>query len=1128
MNPFPMLTTTWLKAPPTHIYLPLAHAIITCVKEVAIPLHLSAERERVASRFSWVILLCFFASGASGLIYQVIWVRMLILTFGSTSFAISAVLTAFLGGLALGSFLFGRRADKATKPLLLYSALEAAVGIYGLLVPLIFPLLAPVYRALWQTFDLSFYGISIVRFLLASLALIAPTALMGGTLPVLSRYYARAQDRLGASVGLLYSINTFGAVFGVAASGFLLIPLFGVKATTLIAAVTNLALALLVLIPARAAGEIGNRKKENSIEAPLNDSARPKAKEKNLARTNEREPRAGKEEALSSFAIKLVLASFALSGFAALTYEVVWSRILTLIIGSSVYAFSIMLTTFLIGLAAGGMIISRFVDRLSKKVLTLCAIQVLTGLSAFAGLYLFPELPYLFVRLYRSFSDSPLAVLIFARFLLAALIIFIPTLLLGAVFPLVVKIYNASASRVGRLVGNAYSINTLGAIAGSFASGFILIPILGLKNTLVLASSLNILLGLALLLAVKQVRRRNVGFAGLCIVLLLAAVISARPAWNVSVMSSGVYRYAPSLVDLNRRQFFERYNKGGDGEAVFYKEGLTATVAVQKQENHFILKVNGKPDASTAGDLPTQTLAGHLPLLFKEKADNALVIGLGSGVTLGSVIQHQVGRVTCVELEQAIVEASHFFDQVNNRPLEDPRVKLVVDDGRNHITITPDRFDVIISEPSNPWLSGVSNLFTQDFFRIGASRLKADGIFCQWVQIYEMPPQDVKTLVRTFHSVFPNVYVFRGAEGDLLLTGSLQEKKIDLELLRRKLSDPKIGADLKRIGIENVHDLLARFHLGPNEIASYTGSGPLNTDDNALIEFQAPKRVGFAGSSTVTANEAELALRAEGVEAYLDHKIVAPIDKANFHLDLALALIKRENLRDASYEAMRSLKIAETARGHSILGEIRLAMGQEAEALQNWRRALELDRRHFNTIVNLAKFYLVKQQYQRAQEYASQALQIDPNSARAHHLMGLSLEAMGKSQEAVVEYRIVERDEQYVRAIPRFFFHLGVALKLSGQFEEAEKYLKRYLETNPKDYEGHYELGQVYAIIGDEEDDYLKLHDAIKQCQRALELKQDFALPHLTLSKIYRRLAMDAHAESELELFRKLSKQQAQ
>ena len=1063
---------------------------------------------------AWVILLCFFASGMSSLVYQVVWVRELVLVFGATTFAVSTVLTSFMGGLALGSYYFGRRSERVTRPLRLYGLLEIGIGLYGIAVPLIFAALPSVYHSFWRWTQFPFFALSFVRFLFATLVLIVPTALMGATLPVLASFYARDAVRIGLRVGALYALNTFGAVLGAAATGFVLIPAVGMNATTTTAATINILLGVVALTVSR------RIEAARSAEAVPDLSKGPPLSQKK-ARTFDRE--------VSRRQVATVIAGFAVSGFVALSYEVIWSRVLSLIIGSSVYAFSIMLTTFLIGLAGGAAIAARFVDRIRMPVLTFALLEVGVGVASLIGAYLFDDLPYVFVQLYRWIDSSAFGLLLFARFLVASLVIIVPTLLLGALFPLVVRIIS-SGKRIraaGRTVGDAYAANTVGAIAGSFASGFILVPWLGLLGSMRLCVALNFIVAAITFIAAgydssaeksQRLRTRaGIGVAASVIMVIAAVLIS--PPWDPEIMSSAVYRYAPSLTDKTRQELSD-YLKHGQGETIFYKEGITATVAVQQQGGGRVLKVNGKPEASTAGDMPTQILIGALPLLVREKSDDVLLIGLGSGVTLGSVEQFPVKHVTCVELEPAVIEASHRFEDVNNKPLDDPRLRLVSNDGRNFIYTTDEKFDVIVSEPSNPWVTGVANLFTLEYFKRGAERLKDDGLFSQWLQIYEMAPEDVRTLIATFRAAFPQVYLFRGAEGDLMLLGSKSERRLNLSNISAHLQDSTISADLKRVGTTRASDIISRFYLGPAEITNLSAGARLNTDDNALIEFNAPRRVGTA-EETVARNLKQLIAYAASPLSYLDRSSMN--GSAQLLTEAALGAVKRNDIERAEQFVNYSLEFGETAQAHSVLGELRLARGDEAGAVEAWQAALVLDPRHFFTLVDLGKLYLTKQDLPRSIPYLDRAIEADPASARAHHLRGLAYQANGDTAHAVMEYRQALPDAQYTHSVQTFYLNFGTALMQAGLYLEASQMLEEFTKLAPNDFEGHFQLGASYEIDSERTLDDATTWRSVDELKLALGLQPQHAMAHYYLSKAYRRLEQWDLADAEFELYERLS-----
>jgi spermidine synthase len=749
---------------------------------------------------------------------------MLILIFGSTTLAVSTVLTSFMGGLALGSFLFGRLMDTRKRPLLYYGLLEGIIGFYALIIPWIFSLLIPVYRGLWEQFHPNFYSFTMMQFLLVSIVLVIPTTCMGATLPILSKWAVLHENDLGVTIGRLYALNTFGAVIGTALSGFFLLPNWGVYKTLGVAVFVNILVALVILALNR------------FCPVPNEPVTPPKPLDEKKASPSGESP-----AAMPNWLIWSIIIGISLSGFVSMIYEVAWSRTLSLLVDSSVYGFSIMLTTFLVGIALGSYFFSRKVDTIRFQGFAWALLQIAIGLFAFISLVLFQELPYWYLLLYRALGQN-INFLLAGKFILAFGIMLAPTLFMGAIFPLTVKIYASNLKQVGRLVGNIYTINTIGCILGSFAGGFFLIPWLGIRNTILLGISLNFFMGLYLLWVTPAPRSLYKWAVGPAVFILAAFILYSPPVWKAPLMVSGTYIYAHSFKDTSRRDLLAMYHPENE-PLLYYKEGHTCTISVHKSRRTgtIYMKSNGKVEASTKGDMPTQVLVAQIPLLLAPRTDEVLVVGMGSGVTVGSVIPFPAKKITLVELEQAVIEGSHFFDHVNNRPLEDPRMVLRVADARNYLLVTPDRYDIIISEPSNPWMAGVANVFTQEFFSLGKSKLKEDGVFCQWLQLYKISPDSFKTVLTTFQSVFPYVYIFQPQEKDLALIGFKQKPDLALEKVRKKMQIPAVAQDLKRIGVETLQDLTSRFMMGPAEVAILTQGGVLNTDDNALIEFSTPK-----------------------------------------------------------------------------------------------------------------------------------------------------------------------------------------------------------------------------------------------------------------------------------------------
>ncbi|HUD72312.1 MAG TPA: fused MFS/spermidine synthase [Dongiaceae bacterium] len=808
------------------------------------------------------LLVCLLLSGMSGLVYEVAWVRSLELIFGATTFAVATVLASFMGGLAAGSALAGYFAARLERhhPLRIYAAIEAGIAAVALLIPLLFQGLVPVVQATAAGLSGSFALFSLVRFLVCASVLLIPTALMGATLPVVSRFAAGdrgasddASDPNGAArrVGMLFAVNTAGAVAGCAAAGLLLMPGLGLRGTQAVAVALNLLAATGAWRLARHAPFAGER-------AATGVTA--------VASAAERAPADGVTASAPAFAsaaaraarsrATLLVGAYAVSGGVAMLMEVAWSRFLVLVLGSSTYSYTIMLTTFLVGLTAGAWFGTRLLRPGSDPVLAVGLCQLLVAVTTFFGLFLAGELPYFYHLIHDAFDPRPRALLL-VQMLLSAAVMFLPTLGLGAMFPLTMGGLGLGGARAPRLVARAYAWNTAGAIAGSVAAGFWLIPRLGSRGVLITGIVLSALVAGAAIVATPAAAMTR-GRRGLLLGLLalyLANLAVGTPAWRPDTLSSGIFRYADRYRGLDRTAFREQMQKS-HGEILLFREGLTCTVTVFRTTQALTMMVNGKPDASVPpgladpvpraealpmGDMPTQVLVAQLPLLLAPRREDVLLIGLGSGVTLGSALTHPVGSVDTLELEHAVVEGSRFFDYQSGAPLRDPRVRLVVNDARNDLLVRDQTYDVIISEPSNPWIPGAASLFTRDFFRVARSRLRPDGVFCQWIQLYELWPEDFQSILRSFMQVFPSVQIWRAGSDAILIAGP-GEIPLPVGQLFARATDA-VRADLRRIGVRSPEDLLAHFWIGGDDLRAALPEGPINTDDNMRIEFVAPLRM---------------------------------------------------------------------------------------------------------------------------------------------------------------------------------------------------------------------------------------------------------------------------------------------
>ncbi|MEL6181618.1 MAG: hypothetical protein AAFS10_21850, partial [Myxococcota bacterium] len=661
------------------------------------------------------------------------------------------------------------------------------------------------YGPLFQQLYGNFYAFSLARFALVFVVLVVPTLLMGATLPLLSEHTARWGSGWEGRAGLLYGINTVGACVGTMLSGFWLLATLGQTATNMTFAALSCGLGLSVIAYDRwTQGGDGDSILERDVsgawfaegdnrdtldvqlaegeEAPVAhaDSA-PMASVLEGADPDEEEIELFSDEPehhVQGWMIPIMLGALGVAGAVSMTYQVLWTRAYVMILGSSTYSFSLILSVFLIGLGGGSALMSAGLRSVRRPVLWLAMAQLGVGLFGAICFFTLNKVPeWLFWHL-RSSGRTPTSVFFYNVFLIG-IVVWVPTMLQGMTFPLLIRVLSSWARRrhsnvdgVGQLVGRAYAINTVGAIVGSFASGFILLPLVGLRYAMGLAigASLAVGLGFGALSLTLRVEPVKVVALGVALVSAVVLAVSA-PELNLTRLSSGAFR-----VYWSRELFTpQSFMRSTASEPLFYSDGVAATISVERHAGLLTLKANGKPEASNGEDMATQILVGLLPLVMHGStptarrlqsegrytgAPDVAMVGFGSGVTAGASLTYPLGRLDVVEIEPAMLEASRFFDPFNHRPLDDPRIRVIESDGRNFLEYTADHYDVIISEPSNPWIAGVASLFTVEHFERARRRLKPGGLFCQWVQLYELRPENVGRIFKTFRQAFPHVMIF--------------------------------------------------------------------------------------------------------------------------------------------------------------------------------------------------------------------------------------------------------------------------------------------------------------------------------------------------------------------------------
>ena len=755
----------------------------------------------------------FLLSGASALIYQVIWVRMLGLTVGHSVYAIATVVATYMAGLGLGARLAGEIAQKLNRPLCVYGGLEIFVGGFALLSPSLLSLARPLSCSLGGG-PLPVAG----ALALGGLTLLPPTIAMGATLPFLTRWYARDDRTIGRDMGWLYAVNTTGAVMGAGLAGFVLLPWLGQPISIVAAAVVNIAvgaasIGLGLRLPPVVAGEAA---------APRPLGGRPPTEE--VPSTG-----AGIATHLVAPAQTPVLVAFALSGLAAMVNEVAWIRCFELFTGSTTYAFSLILCAFIAGLALGTHLASRWVDKASDLVRVLALINLGIALAACSMIPLIGELPLLLIQPLAAVSDNFAAQQLLVFGVLFALV-FLPTVLMGATYPVATRALARTAQAAARAVGRAYAWNTGGAITGSLLAGLVLVPTIHLRDTMWAAVGVN-LLAAAILLGS---RRR---LAWLLPALALAGAWIC-PDWNPRHMNLAPYLYARDLAENPAALTSFR----DSGSVVFHSEGVGATVTVlQRQTGARVLRINGKTDASTLDDRLSQGFVGSLPLLLSSEQSSMLLIGVGSGMTLAAGLEHPVERVTAVELLPEVLQAAEHFGALFHEPLEDPRVDVRAADGRAVLSCSDKRYDVVSSYPTNLFISGMSTLVTAETFEAMHDSLAPGGVVAMWFQGYLLSEEDFQTVLRTFQSVFPETHLWNSGLYDFCVTGHLSPLVVDLDTVGQRIDSASRGWIQDWAGINGPLDLQRHYLMGPDSLQAYVGPGPIHRDRDPFLEFSAPR-----------------------------------------------------------------------------------------------------------------------------------------------------------------------------------------------------------------------------------------------------------------------------------------------
>ncbi|MFN0071290.1 MAG: fused MFS/spermidine synthase [Chloroflexota bacterium] len=735
----------------------------------------------------WGLVGLFVVSGAAGLIYQVLWVRLLSLSFGITVFAVTVVLSSFMAGLALGSFFGGRIAERLKQPLLIYGYMEIGVGLVALATPWAFDALQHLYPVLYRAVGEHEALLFLVRVTLSFILLVIPTTLMGATLPIIVKSSLARSGELGSRIGLLYTANTFGAIGGAAIAGFWLIGGLGITSSIMLAAGLNAIVGIAAMLLQR----IATTSEASQSELPEPDvrSAYPTAMR------------------------RATLIAYGLSGLCSFAYEVVWTRMLSLVLDTSIYAFVTMLFMVLLGITVGSAVMTSLLRQRWNWPMVFVVLEVLIAGGALWAMWAaanMGEIRDFFetTRGFRRFASTSVRF----NFVVAGVTILPTTLLIGATFPVAARVYTAGMKNVSVSLGEIYSVNVFGAIFGSMLGGFILLPVFGTQTSMLVLSLVSL------------------GVAGL---LALSAEAPALPRRIGLIAGSTAVFLTLWLVkpDLYAGLFSTRFP---EGQVIWFREGLETTVSVVRDDAGVrTLYTNSRGQANTEpGLVHYHRRIGQVPLLVRPGIQDILIVGLGGGHTSGTILQHPGTRIQVVELSESMIDAAREFTSVNYNVVTNPNLSVRIGDGRNYLLTTDQKYDMISSDTIQPYDAGSTNLYSVEYYRLVQSALKTNGIMAQWIG-----PQDddqYKIMLRSFVSVFPYVTLWLTAD---LAIGSNEPIMLDLQATARRFESPEARRALADAGFHNPADVVSTFVADRDEILRFVGEGPILSDDRPLVEY---------------------------------------------------------------------------------------------------------------------------------------------------------------------------------------------------------------------------------------------------------------------------------------------------
>ncbi len=946
----------------------------------------------------WVIFTLFLISGACGLIYEVVWSRMMMLIFGRSVLSVGIVLAAFMSGLALGSYLLGRTADRSRDPLRLYALYEMGVGLTALIASFFLTRTMPVHIWIHNIFGESLLIHFVARFLMVFAILIIPTALMGATLPLLSRVMLIRLSRVAQEMGLLYAINTIGAVVGSLASGFYLIGRFGLERTVYIAVFGNLLVGALAWITS---------KRINLATMPVSTSP-----SENII-----SPASTQDIRIRRMYL-LVLWAFMLSGFASFAYEIFWTRALVFVIGSTTYSFSLMLASFLAGIAIGGYGIRYLADTVKDPLHLFGIIEIIIGVVSAAALpLLFIIVQSETVRVFVNRFSGNLELLALSNFIIALSLMLLPAVLIGATFPLVGRILVSDLQNTGKSVGKIYAFNTLGNVLGALLPGLLIMPIMGIQKGVLLMASMNVSIGIVVLLCRKK-HALVVASASLTVILVFALILARVP----------IPFQFPSIDQTSK------------DKVLFYKEGglVTTKVWLDVKNGYKLISVDGINIGGTSDSDYKQQILAHLPKMLLKSYSSELSVGLGSGILIGESARHAaLKKIVCVEISHGVADGARHFTKENFGILDDPRAVIIVDDVIDFLETTTERYDIISAdEKTTGKYASNSFSYSTEYYALLKRRLAPGGLVVQWVPT-DLPSSQYSLVLRTFLDEFPHVLLWyfppvgKFGLSNTVLVGSNEQIDIDPTRMRYAMdADAASFQGLRKYGLTTAESVLAHYVGNEESLRRAIAPGPVNTFDHPYYEFYSPGEYAVPSDARVLAN----------------HEMLMSMRSADFDRSIA------NGIPGAITEAMKTAYQAEGV----FLKKLGAQLGGQSlpdEIIPYYERAIKMA--PWNKNLRLEVLSFLYREYGRhyamndvagATDFLRRAADLDPEESDTHFEYGSMLWRVEQTDLAVREF------EKTLTLNPQ---HAGARQKLAsiyasrGQVEKAVDQWKACLALDP-------------------------------------------------------------------------------